>query len=113
MKKVFILFIALFFLLGVILTIKDKSSYAFDDCHNIRIVPKEITTLNLKEFIVKNQYDLVSFCSFDMCYSRREDSINESISNFKKIFDKYLNEDDLYELNIKGYPITEIIINTC
>lgn len=112
MKKILLLGFTLL-LLGFLLTIKDNSSYAFSDCHNKIIKPKEITTLNLKDYVLKNHYDLISFCSFDMCYTKREDNINKSINNFKKLFDKYLSEDDLNELNVKGYPITQIIINDC
>lgn len=113
MKRILILSFTLLFLLGFLLFVKDNSTYAYEDCHNKKIVPKEITTLNMKDFIENNNYDLISFCSFDMCYIKREPTISESIKKFKKLFNKYLSEDDYNELNIKGYPITEIVINAC
>ena len=113
MRKILVLGFILFFLFSILLIIKENSTFAYSDCHNKKIGLKEVTTLNLKEFIKENNYELISFCSFDICYVKREDSILESIDNFKSMFNKYLSEDDFNELNVKGYPITSIVINGC
>ena len=113
MKKALVLGFILFFLLGTLFSIKDNSTYAYDDCHNKKVELKEVTTINLDKYVKVNNLEIISFCSFDMCYVKREDSINESVNNFKKMFDKYLSEDDYNELNIKGYPITSIVVNNC
>ncbi len=113
MRKILILGFMLFFLFGLLLSIKSNSTYSYLDCYKKEFKLKEITTLSLNKYINENKYELISFCSFDMCYTKKEDTINESISNFKKMFDKYLSEDDYNELNIKGYPITSITIYDC
>ena len=113
MRKILVLGFILFFLLSFLLIIKDSNTFAYIDCHNKKIELKEVTTLNLDEFIRKNNYELISFCSFDICYVKREDSILKSIDNFKIMINKYLSEDDYNELNIKGYPITSVVINDC
>ena len=113
MKKILVLGFMLFFLLGFLLIVKGSNTYAYENCHNKKIEPKEVTTLNLENFIKNNDLKLISYCSFDMCYIKREDSVSESVNNFKKLFDKYLSEDDYNELNIKGYPITMIVVDSC
>ena len=113
MKRILVLVFITFFLLGFLLIFKEKTTYAYEDCHNKKLVPKEVTTLNLALFVNENNYELISFCSFDMCYVKREDNVSTSINNFNKYFNSYLSEDDYNELNIKGYPITEIVVNAC
>ena len=112
MRKILFLGFTLFFCLSLIL-VNNNTTFSYEDCHHQKVIPKEVTTLNLKDYVKNENYELVSFCSFDMCYVKREDDINQTISSFKKLFNKYLSEDDYNELNIKGYPITEIIINAC
>ena len=112
MKKTLIIGLLLF-LLSISLLIKENETYAQENCHETTIIPKEVTTLNLEEIVNNNQYELIAYCSFNVCYTKREPSIKESINNFKKLFDKYLTEEEYYELNVKGYPITKIIIDSC
>lgn len=113
MKKILILSFTLFFLLSILIFNKKYDTYAFEDCHNKRIDTNDVSTLNLEKYIHDNNYELLEFCSFDVCYKKREASVFESINNFKVLFNKYLSEDEYYELNIKGYPITRIYVNNC
>ena len=113
MKRRLVLVFIFFVILGILLLTRSNKAYAYVNCAETVISPKEVTTLNLKTYIENNNYEVVSFCSFDMCYIKREDTIEKSINNFKMMFDKYLSEDDFYELNVKGYPITKIVINAC
>lgn len=115
MGRKLIFIFALFFLFIFFLIINNSNdTYAYEDCHNKKVVPKGITTLNLKDYVKSNlNLYIKKMCSYDKCYYIREDNINESVDNFRKIFDKFLNENDYYEVNIKGYPITEIIVDEC
>jgi hypothetical protein len=93
--------------------IKDKS-YAYVDCNNKEIRPYEVSTLNLADYLDDlNFNELKTICSYDKCYEIKEGILQYSINNFKKIYDKTLNEDELYEVNVKGYPITKIVVDAC
>ena len=115
MRRILVLSFTSFFIIFLILIYNNNNNntYAFENCDYKRINTKDISTINLEEYIKDNKYELLEFCSFDVCYKRREYSIKESINNFKIIFNKYITEEEYFELNIKGYPITRIYINSC
>ncbi len=110
MKKYVVLGFILFFMLSFMLLLNDNS-YAYVDDNNLIIYPKEVTTINLKKYLNKNNYSISSFCSYEKCYEIREKDINMSISNFHKLYDKDLCEEDALEIKVKGYPVSKIILN--
>ena len=110
--KLIVLF-TLFFLLSIMLINNNYNTYAFEDCTYKKIDLKDVSTINIEDYLKKNNYELVEMCSFDVCYVRREESIKVTIDNFKEIFNKYLQEDEYLELNVKGYPVTRIYVNNC
>lgn len=113
MKKLLVLEVALFFLLTMIILEKRKS-YAYEDCSSKRIYPQGITTLNLSDFLKNNSYnELIRICSYEKCYEVREGNIDLLINNYNKVYYKELNEDEKLIINVKGFPITEIILNNC
>ena len=102
MKKYLVLLTIILFSLLMI----NESSGAFN-----YIDPIEVNTNNLKDYLKNNNYDDIrGFCSYDYCYEIREDDIEKSIMNFKKIYNKYLTDDERLIVDIKGYPITRIIL---
>ncbi len=112
MKQYLILGFA-FILLLLSLLLKNKS-FAYNDCSYSHIYPKEITTNNLEEYLsIMNYKEVYGFCSYDYCYNIKELKISKSIQNFKTIYDKRVTDDTYFELYVKGYPITEIIVNCC
>jgi len=113
MKKYLVLGVTLIFLF-VILFFKDSMSYAYVDCDNKVIVPYEVSTLNLESFLSEQNYNsLKKICSYDRCYEVREDTVKKTVSNFKRLYDKKLSEDEYFEVYVKGYPITEIVVDAC
>ena len=111
MKKYFILGLAFLFLF--LLLNAQKSSYAYVDCSNVESNPY-VTTLELNEYLKTIDYnEIIGFCSYDKCYDVREANINKSIINFRKLYDKTLTDDELLEVNVKGYPVTKLVINNC
>ena len=60
--------ILLFFLFVLIISL-NNNSYAYVDCNNYIIEPKEVITLNLSKYLYNIRYnDLISFCSNVRCY---------------------------------------------
>ena len=112
MRKYLVLsFIFVFLVLFLLI---NNESYAYDNCNYKYIYPSELTTLNLKDYLdIMNFKEVYRFCSYDKCYTIKESNISKSIENFKIIYDKQLMDDEYLEIRIKGYPITELIINAC
>ena len=102
-KYIFLLF--MFFLFSFF---SWEKTYSIDNY----ISPREINTNNLKDYVSKNNIMVKEFCSYDKCYIVKEDDIDKSIDNFKKIYDKKLSNEELLVVRVKGYPITKIVIDT-
>ena len=112
MKKVLVLGFALFFLLFVLLYKGD--SYAYTNCEYNKFYPQGVTSLNLPDFLKEITYnELIEFCSYTSCYTVKEGNIKASIENYNKIYYKELTEEDKLVIDVKGFPITEIVINNC
>ena len=113
MKRTLILSFALFFLLAILLQFKNET-YAYVNCAYYEINPIEVSTLDLVNYLNKINYnELISFCSYDNCYEVREGNIQESIDNFNKLYLPKLSDDERLIINLKGFPVTKIIINNC
>lgn len=102
MKKYLVLLLILLF---SFLSVEETNSYLD------YIDPVEINTNNLKDYLDKNNLIIKEFCSYDRCYTLKEDNIDISVENFRNIYDKYLPEDELLNVRVKGYPITKIVID--
>lgn len=112
MKKYVVLVFILFFMF--LLLSNNDDSYAYVDCSNTILIPEEVTTLNLSDYMAKIEFnEFKNFCSYDNCYDIREGNIKTSIKNFRILFDKKLSEEEKYEIDVKGYPITKIVIDVC
>ena len=67
-KLVFIF--ALFFLLLYLIINNSNNTYAIEDCHNRKITPRGITTLNLNNYAKLNlSFYIKKICSYDKCYN--------------------------------------------
>lgn len=105
--------ILLFFLFVLIISL-NNNSYAYVDCNNYIIEPKEVNTLNLSKYLNNIRYnELISFCSNERCYEVREGKIKDSINNFNNIYNKTLSNEEYEVIRVKGYPISRIVINNC
>ena len=109
MKKYIVvsMFIFLFLLISF------KESYSFRDCVNV-IYPKEISSLNLKEYLVENgYYDIDKICYDNVCYVVNTSNVDDIVYNYEKIFrDSIIADDDLI-YRVKGYPVNMIKLNRC
>ena len=75
--------VILLFFLFVLIIYLNNNSYAYVDCNNYIIEPKEVNTLNLSKYLNNIRYnELISFCSNERCYEVREGKIKDSINNF-------------------------------
>ena len=74
--------ILLFFLFVLIISL-NNNSYAYVDCNNYIIEPKEVNTLNLSKYL----------------------------NNI--IYNKTLSNEEYEVIRVKGYPISRIVINNC
>lgn len=109
MKKyiMIIIFIMLFMLINF------KESYSFYDCFNV-IYPKEVSSFNLKEFLMKNNYyDIAEICYNEICYFVNTSNIDDIVYNYELIYKNSVNTDDNLIYRVKGYPVNKIKLNYC
>ncbi len=92
---------------------KFDSSSAYVSCSEKSIELKGVNTRNLDIFIRDSHYELVKICSFDICFIRRDESIKKTIADFERYYSMYLSDEDKMELEVKGYPVTSIVVNDC
>ncbi len=111
MKK-YAIMILLFFMFLILLN--SNKSYAIDSCINEKIILNSINNTNIKDYIEKNnEVKYISICSFNDCYNLNSNNLEKEIRGFIKYLENNKSEEYLIEAKIKGYPITEIIVNRC
>lgn len=108
MKK----YIVVSVLILLFLLINFRESYSFRDCVNI-IYPEEISTLNLKEYLINNDYELDEICYDEICYKVHTSNINDIVNNYEMIFRDSIDVDADLIYRVKGYPINMIKLNNC
>lgn len=109
MKKYLLLL--LFFIL---FSLSISKSYSYVDCNNYVIYPREVSTLNLKDYLYKIDYkELYYLCSYDYCYNIRSGNLNETIDDFVSLLDNNNSYENRLITNVKGYSITKIGLNNC
>lgn len=109
MKK----YVVVSLLIFLFLLINFRESFSFRDCINI-IYPKEISTLNLKEYLINNgYYDLVEICYDEICYKVDTSNINDIVNNYEMIFRDSIDIDADLIYRVKGYPVNMIKLNSC
>lgn len=112
MKKILVLGIALFFLL--LITTYEEKSYAYVDCSYNRLYLQEVNSLNLPQYLDGVKYkELIEICSYDNCYEVKEGNISNTLNDFYKMYYKSLSEEDRLVVSVKGFPITEIVVDNC
>lgn len=109
MKKYIVVIVLIF----LFLIINFSESYSFVSC-SYDVYPVEVTTDNVEDYLISNGfYDINEICFNDVCYYVREGNIKDMVSNYKKIFNDRVSEEDLLTLRVKGYPINKISLNEC
>lgn len=109
MKKYLLLL--LFFIL---FSLSINKSYSYVDCNNYVIYPREVSTLNLKDYLNNIDYkELYYLCSYDYCYNIRSGNLNETIDDFVSLLDNNNSYENRLITNVKGYSITKIGLNNC
>lgn len=109
MKKYLLLL--LFFIL---FSLSIGKSYSYVDCNNYVLYPREVGTLNLKDYLNNIDYkELYYLCSYDYCYNIRSGNLNETIDDFVSLLDNNSSYENRLITNVKGYSITKIGLNNC
>ncbi len=112
MKKYLYLFGII--VLSFIITFSNKT-YAYEPCYYQKIKLNNLNTNNFTKYIneqnPKTKY--LKICSYENCYEVRNENITTALNNFVKIQKKKNSEEYNLEIEIKGFPITEIIVNQC
>lgn len=112
MKK-YLIIILLFFCFFMS-TLFSKYSYAYNGCDSFVLEPKMVNSFNFVDYMESITYNEVySICSYDFCYNVLEGNSKESIDNFSKLYLNDISDDDLLIVNVKGIPITKIVVNNC
>lgn len=89
-------------------------SYAYSDCSSYVIEPKMVNSLNYVDYMKSVSYNEVYFiCSYDYCYRNLDGDLESSIDSFSRIYVGNVSDDDLLIVNVKGIPITKIVVNNC
>ena len=105
---------ALLLLLFFLFILSFKNSYSYIDCNNMIDDPKEVTTLNLQNYLNELNYkELYYLCSYDYCYNVRSSNIDDITIDFQKILESNTLEEDKLITNVKGYSVTKIGYNGC
>lgn len=96
------------------LSLLSRTSYAYAGCDNYEIIPDGVNSLNYVSYMNGVSYREVNYiCSYDFCYKVLEGDMEESISNFSKLYLDGISDEDLLIVNVKGIPITKIVVNNC
>ena len=110
MKK----YLLLLLLFLILLSLKLGKSYSYVDCNNYVLYPKEVSTLNLENYLRKVDYkELYYLCSYDYCYDIRSGNLNETIDDFVSLLDNNNSYENRLITNVKGYSVTKIGLNNC
>lgn len=99
------------FITIILFVLNFKTSSAFKENESV-IYPIEVTTKNLKDYVDVINKEVLSFCSYDDCIIVKDKNINKSIKKFEQLYNRKYNDEELEIINVKGYPITKIVVNT-
>ena len=110
-KYIYLIFVLL---LAISLQVSLKT-YAYQECNNFIENNININSKDIQNYITKNFFraDVNYFCSGENCYYLKNETLNIAIDNYLKLQRKKLSEEYYLELEIKGFPITEISLNLC
>lgn len=109
MKKYLLLLLFL-----ILFSLSIGKSYSYVDCNNYVIYPREVSTLNLKDYLYNIDYkELYYLCSYDYCYNIRSGNLDETIDDFVSLLNNNSSYENRLITNVKGYSITKIGLNNC